>query len=67
MAEAPDGRGYNAFTAELRLIQEVQRAAKDVPWLTINHLQILLTIFDMEISLHRYVFCFSATKVLPSR
>lgn len=48
MAEAPDGRGYNAFTAELRLIQEVQRAAKDVPWLTINHLQILLTIFDME-------------------
>ena len=36
------------FTKELRMIQEVQRVAGDVNYLTINHLQLLLTIYDME-------------------
>ena len=36
------------FTKELRMIEEVQRVAGDVNYLTINHLQLLLTVYDME-------------------
>jgi DNA-binding MarR family transcriptional regulator len=37
-----------SFVKTLRMIQEIERAAKGVPWLTLNHMQILLHIFDME-------------------
>ena len=37
-----------SFVTTLRMIQEIERAAQGVPWLTLNHMQILLHIFDME-------------------
>lgn len=35
-------------TKTLRIMEEINLAAKDVPWLTMNHMQIILLIFDME-------------------
>ena len=46
MAKGQDS-GFN-FTRELRIIQEISRATKEVPWLTLNHLQVLLHILDMD-------------------
>lgn len=47
-----DSSKFN-FTHVLRMIQEIDRAAKaqsnsQVNWLTMNHMQVLLHIFDME-------------------
>jgi DNA-binding MarR family transcriptional regulator len=44
----PKERPRFQFVREIRIIEEMRKATKDVPWMTLNHLMVLLYIFDME-------------------
>ena len=44
----PEERPRFQFVREIRILEEMRRFTKDVPWMTLNHLMVLLYIFDMD-------------------